>query len=110
MKYKLLNFDIPKKILTTEKHNNKYQSDCGVSGTYVSNMSVEDMVRWKCKHIKGDNERVELRKSFCPTNLVIIVYKNKEIKMSMNGKLETSFDEFLEINEIVTEARMYMED
>lgn len=108
MEYDLLNFDVPKKINSEEEHNRKYQSDCGAGGTYVPNMSEEDMKRWKCKHVKGDNERVELRKSFCPVNLVVIIYKNEEVKMSMNGKLEVSFDEFCEISEIAKEAKEYM--
>ena len=72
----LLSFDKPKKIRSTEEHNKMFPSDSGISGTYVPNMSKEDQLKWKAKHIKGDDERVEIRKEFGGVNLVVIVYKN----------------------------------
>ncbi|HPI82924.1 MAG TPA: hypothetical protein PK122_06885 [Candidatus Paceibacterota bacterium] len=72
----LLSFDKPKKIHSTEEHNKMFPSDSGISGTYVPNMSKEDQLKWKAKHIKGDDERVEIRKEFGGANLVVIVYKN----------------------------------
>ena len=38
-------------------------------------MSEEDDLKWKAKHIKGDHERIEIRKLMGGTNLCIIVYK-----------------------------------
>ena len=57
----ILSFKKPKKTLSTEEHNENYSSDCGIAGTYVSNMSKEDKQRFKAKHIKGADERVEIR-------------------------------------------------
>lgn len=118
----LLNFDIPKKINTTKAHNEKYLSDSGVNGTYVPNMSKEDMESWKAKHIKGTDERIEIRKTFHGVQMLIVVYKkpnpveysyknrdawnkrHNDVKMSMNGKLDLTLDEFFDINEAVKEA------
>ena len=58
----ILSFETPKKLRSAEKHNEMYQSNAGVNGTYVPNMSKEDMNLWKAKHIKGSDERVEIRK------------------------------------------------
>lgn len=71
----LLSFEIPKKVRSTEDHNKIYSSDSGVEGTYVPNMSEEDRCKWKAKHIKGENERIEIRKGIGGVQLVIIVYK-----------------------------------
>lgn len=119
---KVLSFDKPKKVLTTEKHNEKYQSDSGVAGTYVPNMSEKDMKTWRGKHIKGDDERVEIRKTIEGTQLLIVVYKNpnpvkynynkleewrkrhQDIRMSMNGKLDMTEDEYWEMTEAINEA------
>ena len=72
----MLDFEKPKKIRSTEEHNKKYSSDSGVAGTFVPNMSKEDELKWKAKHIQGDNERVEIRKTLGGSNVLIIVYKN----------------------------------
>jgi hypothetical protein len=72
----LLSFEQPKKIRPTKEHNEMYSSDSGVAGTYVPNMSDEDRKRWKGKHIKGEDERIEIRKSLSGVQLLIVVYKN----------------------------------
>jgi hypothetical protein len=72
----ILSFEKPKKVRSTEEHNKMYSSDCGVAGTFVPNMSKEDELKWKAKHIKGDDERVEIRKTLGGSNVLIIVYKN----------------------------------
>ena len=73
----LLNFEKPKKARDTETHNKMHSADCDVAGVYVPNMSEEDNERWKCKHIKGSNERIEIRRWIGGVNLVIFVYKDK---------------------------------
>ena len=123
----ILDFTPPKKILSSDEHNKQYMSDCGVRGTYVSNMSEEDMNRWKAKHInKGKPDaRIELRKTFNGAELLIIValdgwnYKNETIegdkyghyktkglnvRMSTNGPLMMTFSEFYDIEMVVNEA------
>lgn len=119
---KILSFDKPKKVRSTQNHNDMFQSDSGVAGTYVQNMSKEDKLKWKAKHIKGSDERVEIRKTFGGTQLLIVVYKNrnevpynhsnmkewhkrhKDIVISMNGKADLTYDDFYDIREAVNEA------
>lgn len=74
---KLLCFDKPKKIRNTKEHNEMYSSDSGVAGTYVPNMSEEDKNKWKAKHIKGEDERIEIRKTINGVQLLIVVYKRE---------------------------------
>lgn len=118
----VLDFEKPKKVRSTEEHNEMFQSDSGVAGTYVPNMSKEDMNKWKAKHIKGEDERVEIRKTIEGVQLVIIVYKkarpakwdykkqdewnkrHQDIRMSMNGKLDLTWDNFWDMQEAVKEA------
>jgi len=116
----LISFDKPKKLRSTEEHNNIYVSDSGIAGTYVPNMSKEDELKWKGKHIKGEDERIEIRKTL-GSQLVIIVYKNKrttiygdqrekckdhnDIKISMNGPLKLTWKEYNEFNLVIEEAR-----
>lgn len=118
----VLDFEKPKKVRTTEEHNEMFSSDSGVAGTYVPNMSKEDMNKWKAKHITGEEERVEIRKTIEGVQLVIIVYKkarpakwdykkqdewnkrHQDIRMSMNGKLDLTWDNFWDMQEAVKEA------
>jgi hypothetical protein len=132
-----------KKLRSGEEHNAQYTSDSGISGTYVPNMSDVDMNKWKAKHITGDDERIEIRKTFNGVQLLIIVYKklyqppkpsfpeydggskdfyweqanifnsqdckryakrHNGIKISMNGKLDLTFNNFGDIQEVVREA------
>lgn len=116
----MLNFDTPKKIRSTEKHNDMFQSDSGVAGTYVPNMSKEDMDVWKAKHIKGDDERIEIRKTISGVQLLVVVYKrsrttktknwrdrsrdHNDVRISMNGKLDMTYDEYYDMYEGIREA------
>jgi hypothetical protein len=107
----ILNFEKPKKVRTTEEHNTRYSSDSGVEGTYVPNMSEEDMKAWKGKHIKGDNERVEIRKTFSYNGnrrtyaqVLITVHKNGEVYMSTNGAIGIHATEFPNFNLAIQEA------
>lgn len=141
----ILDFEKPKKVRSTEEHNNLFSSDCGVAGTFVPNMSKEDQYKWKAKHIGGDDERIEIRKTLGGSQVLIIVYKNsyhppypeypetkytdsayhvnlakykekqkewykrhEEIKLSMNGKVDMTFEEYAEMREAITEAKMLM--
>ncbi len=141
----ILDFDKPKKVRTTEDHNNLFSSDSGVAGTFVPNMSKEDMKKWKAKHIGGDDERIEIRKTLGGSQVLIVVYKDsyhppypkypdtkysdsayhvnlakykekqkewykrhEEIKLSMNGKVDMTFEEYAEMREAITEAKMLM--
>jgi hypothetical protein len=73
----ILSFDKPKKISSTEEHNKKFSSDSGIAGTYVPNMSEDDKLKWKAKHITGEDERIEIRKTFEGVQILIIVYKKE---------------------------------
>ena len=131
----LLSFDPPKKVRTTNKHNEKFSSDSEVDGTYVPNMSDKDNERWKGKRISGTNERIEIRRSINGTQLVIVVRKypplpyptwkpgiiyngedyNKQrnkwmdakgdIKISMNGSLWLDHGDWVEMGMVIDEAR-----
>jgi putative sporulation protein YyaC len=104
----VLSFEEPKKLRETTEHNNMYVSDSGVAGTYVPNMSEEDRLKWKAKHIKGENERVEIRKGFKGTQVVIIVYKDEHIQMSANNKIHMDFTEFNKLKIAINEAKHLM--
>lgn len=112
----LINFEPPKKIMSEEERREKYSSDSGVPGTFVPNMSISDMKNWKGKHIKGKDERIEIRKSIWGTQIVIIVYKNelydenvelyrKQIQISANGKMYLSLEEYNELQQVIDEAK-----
>ena len=117
----ILNFETPKKTRSTKNHKNTFSSDSGIDGTYVPNMSDEDKKKWKAKHIKGDDERVEIRKSFDGVQLLVVVYKNpnpvefngntdewhkrhNDIKISMNGKLDLTWSDWGDMYEAINEA------
>ena len=108
--FKFLDFDKPKKLRLTKDHNEMYQSDCGVAGTYISNMSKEDECRFKCKYVGGKKmPRVEIRRRYGGCNVVIIVYADK-MKISLNGSLYLSFSDWKDIEIIVVEAMIYLEE
>ena len=106
----IINWDKPKKLRSTEKHNNMCSSDCGVPGTYVPNMSYEDRESWKGKHINKtkNNERIELRKTFsrCGSYAQVLIVLEKEgtVSISSNGKIAMTFDDWDEVNAVVKEA------
>jgi hypothetical protein len=127
---KILDFTKPPKVKSTEDHNNTYMSDSGIAGTYVPNMSAVDMNKWKAKHITGGMERIEIRKTFTGVQLLVIVYKNpyqppplkahtteeyqmirqlglkrhNDVVISMNGKLDLTWENWWDLNEAVKEA------
>ena len=134
MKGLVLDFDKPQKVRSTEEHNDRFQSDAGVAGTFVPNMSEEDKNKWKAKHIKGEDERIEIRKTL-DSQLVIIVYKNsyrppypkeylpweeyhrkqkewhnghEDIRISMNGPCQLTFKDYNDLMTAVYEASMLL--
>lgn len=133
----VLSFETPKKLRSAEKHNAIYQSDSGIAGTYVPNMDKRDMELWKAKHIKGDDERIEIRKTLEGVQLLVVVYKkayqpkhpkypsdynnvcahgkyahertewmkrHQNIRISMNGKLDMTYDDYWDLSEAIKEA------
>jgi len=118
----LLSFEKPKKVKSTENHNETYQSDSGVAGTYVPNMSKADTLKWKAKHIQGADERIEIRKTLEGVQLLVVVYKkenpveyshgdvkawhkrHQNVRMSMNGKLDMTWENWWDLQEAVKEA------
>ena len=120
----LLSFEKVSKVMTEEERVNKYSSDSHVPGTYVPNMSEDDMKKWKGKHIKGKDERIEIRKTVYGTQLVVIVYKeartekdtryngeeyeyyvHKDVHISANGKILLDKVEHEELNQVIAEAK-----
>jgi hypothetical protein len=118
----LIDFNKPKKIRSTEEHNKMFASDSGVDGTYVPNMSDADRKKWKGIHIKGTDERIEIRKSIGGTQMLIVVYKkarftdwkvdrnewlknHNNVRISMNGKLDMTFDDYDEFKNVIEEAK-----
>lgn len=124
----LLNFNKIEKVMSEKEREEKYSSDCNVIGTFVPNMSVEDMRKWKGKHIKGKDERVEIRKSINGTQLVIIVYKeeryergfndysnkeyelliHKNVHISANGKIILSTLDYEEMIKVINESNFIL--
>jgi len=120
----ILSFDKPQKLRSTEEHSKMYSSCTGIPGTYVPNMSKTDMERWKAKHIKGKDERIEIRKTLQGTQVVIVVYKDiredsydskgwkpghDNIQISANGKIQMTFQEWNELMMAVQEAKNILE-
>lgn len=118
-----INFNKPAKVRSTAEHNKRYMSDSGVDGTYVPNMSREAMYEWKGKHIKGKDERIEIRKTFYGTQMLIVVYKNRldkegyggamitqheNIQISMNSKLHLTWEDYKEFKEVIQEAELIL--
>jgi hypothetical protein len=119
----ILDFEKPKKIHSTKEHNKMYSSDSGIDGTYVPNMSKEDTLKWKAKYITGEDERIEIHKTIDGVQVVIIVYKktrpvlkydykkkeewdkrHQNVKMSMNGKLDMTWDNWFDMEQAIREA------
>jgi len=113
----LIMWNKPKKIMTKETRRNRFQSDCGVPGTYVPNISGEDRKRWKGKIVgkTTDSPQVEIRKN----EFVIVVslgegykykYYNRDETKGINlhigasGPIQLTFEEWNEMKKVVEEA------
>lgn len=100
----LLSFDKPAKLRPTTEHNALHQSDSGVAGTYVPNMSMDDSLKWRAKRITGKDPRVEIRKTLKGSQMLLVV-RPHEVTMSTNGRLSFSWVEFDQLEKAVSEAR-----
>lgn len=113
----ILDFDKPKKLTDSKTHNQTYQSDSGVAGTYVPNMSDDDNKKFKAKRVGGVDERIEIRVSLSGVQMVVKVFKeennkpqeywkrHKIVQMSMNGKLNLSLEDWENVTQAIEEAK-----
>jgi hypothetical protein len=118
----LIDFNKPQKIRSTDEHNQMHSSDSGVAGTYVPNMSEADGKKWKGKHIKGTDERIEIRRTIGGTQLLVVVFKSvrfthwkvsqeewyknhNNVRISMNGKLDMTFYDYDQLTKVIEEAK-----
>lgn len=116
----LLTWDKPKKKMPKEEWM-KITADSAPPGVYTPNMSKDDMLKWKAKHIKGEDERVEIRKSFHHSNgksypncvnygaqmlIVVRLYPKEEpqVLISTNGKLGMTYLESMDLRDAIVEA------
>lgn len=111
----VLKWDKPKKAMSTEAWQSII-ADNAPPGVYTPNMSKDDMFRWKAKHIKGVDERVEIRKTFqhkgkklnsyYSAQVCIIVSKSDtpKVLISTNGKIAMTEVEFNEFQSAINEA------
>jgi len=110
----ILCFDKPKKLRSTEEHNETYQSDTNIAGTYVPNMSEEDKLKWKAKLIKGDDPRVEIRKTVSGhepyirwphSAQILIIVRPSLVVMSANSRMIFDSQTWIELAQAVAEAQ-----
>lgn len=125
----LLSFEKPKKVRSTEEHNKTFASEAPAVGTYVPNMSVKDMRKWKAKKIGGTDRRIEIRKSIegfdpiieqtrkkrgysngrskqpnCSAQILMIVRPDCSVVMSANGRMAFGSPEWNQLQEAYKEA------
>ncbi len=102
-----LMWEEPAKVMIAEERAERYQSDSGVPGTYVPNMSEADQLRWRARLVKGKDPRVELRRR-CGLALVLIVVRYKgpgiDVTMSMNRAAHLIAADWWDLKEAVKEA------
>jgi len=105
----VLTWDVPKKAIPKEEWK-KQSFDGGPAGGYVPNMSYLDRLKWKAKHINGDDQRVEIRKTFEETGAQVLAIVRKsskdrpELTISTNSKIGMSLSDWFDFNEAVKEA------
>ena len=120
----ILTFEKPKKIMDAKEREEKYSSDSGVPGTFVPNMTQADRERYKAKIVAGDVPRIEIRVSH-DCEMLIKVKNTKfgrgkgwnsleekkgyehgydNIKMSMNGAANFTYDEWQIFKQAMDEA------
>lgn len=92
-------------------------------GKYGSNMSDEDMEKWKAKIVnRNKNPRIEIRKIMNGTNVKLMIttgakitrrpYDSSEgfnIHLALNGTCKMTFRDYEEMLEAIEEARALME-
>jgi hypothetical protein len=79
----VLRWDRPEKVMTTEQWQ-AISADSAPPGVWTPNMSKADMTTWKARKIGGRDPRVEIRKTACGTQVLIVV-RPDSTSMSMNG-------------------------
>lgn len=102
----LLSWAKSKKIETPGVHADKYQSDSGIRGTYVQNMTPEDQRRWKAKYVGGEDPRVEVRVTLGQPGVQVLMVMRSlhEVELSMNGKLYIGYDVLYQLSIAGVEA------
>lgn len=106
----ILTFEKPKRLRPAAEHNQEYQSDTDIAGTYVQNMAREDQLRWKAKFIKtGEDPRVEIRKTTSIGHaqvLLVVRYKGPglHVTMSANNKMIWAGGDWTDLERAVKEA------
>lgn len=100
----ILSWDQPPQLRARAAHNELHQSDSGIDGTYVPNMSRADQERWKAKKRGGQDPRVEIRKTVGGTQVLLIV-RLKTVRMSMNGPSVFTDPDWFDMMNVVIEAR-----
>jgi hypothetical protein len=114
----LLSWDKPKKVRTTEAHNNTFVADGAPPGTYVPNMSDEDAHKWKAKKVGGKDPRVEIRVTvngkargsdrWGPSAAVLLVVRTDgTVVFSANGKAELKVED---LKQALDEAKIALEE
>lgn len=118
----IISWDKPRKIHSTKDHNEMYSSDCDVPGTYMPNMSKDDIKKWKGRVVgaKIGSPQVEIRKNYM---LVIVSlgggYQHKfytrektvgiNLHISMAGPTQLTFQDWDDMKAAVDEARQKLE-
>lgn len=100
----ILSWERPQRLRTHAEHVREYQSDSGIDGTYVPNMSREDQERWKATKKGGQDPRVEIRKTIGGTRVLLIV-RLQTVRMSMNGTAVFTDPDWFDMMNVVIEAR-----
>lgn len=118
----VLSWDKPAQIMTQEQREREFSADCAVPGTYVPNMSNEDIAKWKAKRVgfKAGHPQIEIRKD----TAVIVVslgggYRYKHytpeetrkvnIHIASAGPIQWTFNEFNDFVGAVQEARTILQ-
>jgi len=124
----VLSWDKPEQIMSTEDWKS-ISADCAPPGVYTSNMSWADMKKWKAKLIKGKYTRVEIRKTAGSQILIIVslpgqatrsekswthkdpidVGQSDNVRMSMNGPSDFTYQQIEELQQAVSEAKTVLE-
>lgn len=120
----LISFNKPEKLRTQDEHNDKYSSELSYGvGTYVSNMSDNDIHKWKgkIKYKNTDHPQIEIRKDSFVTVVAYNGYNYKSYKRDPDrwgrttvgtnihigaaGPIQMSFDEWDKWRQVVEEAK-----
>lgn len=94
-------------------------ADNAPPGVYVPNMSDEDAQKWRAKHVKGKDPRVEIRKVVTGADpdgrgtyaqILIVVRPVGIVRMSANGPMTFHEVEWAELFQAVAEAREKLQE